>query len=167
VGGIGWAVRDRSARRAEAEREQSLRQTRTAAQVDLILDEVDRLIRAQKWPGALAAAKRAEAALATGEADETTRRRVHDVLSDLELIARLERIRSDSAVIIDGKFDFRNASEAYAQAFLEESGLDRKQGRIAAAVARFQGRPAVAAAVAAALDDWVEVHRILGKPPSA
>jgi tetratricopeptide (TPR) repeat protein len=166
VGSIGWAVRDRAARRAEAEREQSLRQAKTAAQIDLILNEVDRLMGAQKWPAALAAAKRAEAALATGEADEATRRRVHGVLCNLEFVVRLERIRSDSSVVIDGKFDFRRASEAYAQAFLEY-GLDRDQGPIAAGVVRLQGRPAVAAAVAAALDDWVEVHRSLGKPPSA
>src|SRR5262249_3922226 len=59
VAGVGWVVRDREVRRA-----------RVADQVALILDEVDRLEWAQKWPEALAAAKRAEAALAGGEADE-------------------------------------------------------------------------------------------------
>src|SRR5262249_59736633 len=49
VGTVGWAVRDQAAR-----------EHRVAAQVEIILEEVDRLERGQKWPEALAAAGRAK-----------------------------------------------------------------------------------------------------------
>src|SRR5205085_12180135 len=59
--GVGWAVRDRSAREAEAAREQGERQAKVGGQVESIFAEVDRLEKEQKWPEALAAAPRAEA----------------------------------------------------------------------------------------------------------
>ena len=55
--GIGWTFRDRVARQA-----------RVSEQIELILDEVGRLEQEQKWTEALAAAKRASAVLASGEA---------------------------------------------------------------------------------------------------
>ncbi len=55
--GIGWMFRDRVARQA-----------RVSEQIELILDEVGRLEQEQKWTEALAAAKRASAVLASGEA---------------------------------------------------------------------------------------------------
>ena len=70
--GVGWAVRDRSAREAEAARQQAERQAKVAGQVESIFAEVDRLEKEQKWPEALAAARRAEAAVAGGEADAET-----------------------------------------------------------------------------------------------
>ena len=50
AGVIGWTVRDHEARR-----------TKLAGQLDLILDEVQQYEAKQKWPEALAAARRAEA----------------------------------------------------------------------------------------------------------
>ena len=91
--GIGWAVRDRAAREAEAARQQAERQAKVAGQVELILAEVDRLKKEQKWPEALAAARRAEAAVTGGEADAATAERVRERLKDLEFIDRLEQIR--------------------------------------------------------------------------
>ncbi len=46
---IGYAVRDRSAMRAEADREQDERQKRLSAKVNLILLEVDRQMEQQNW----------------------------------------------------------------------------------------------------------------------
>src|SRR5262249_19306447 len=63
AGSIGWAARDRDARRA-----------RLTGQVELFLDEVDRLEREQKWPEALAAAERAEGGLGRGGAGGIDRR---------------------------------------------------------------------------------------------
>src|SRR5579885_344910 len=70
--GDGWAVRDRAAREAEAARQLAERQAKVAGQVESILAEVDLLEKQQQWPEALAAARRAEAALAGGEADAAT-----------------------------------------------------------------------------------------------
>jgi serine/threonine protein kinase/tetratricopeptide (TPR) repeat protein len=78
--GVGWAVRDRAARR-----------THVTTQVELILADVDRLAGEQKWLEALAAARRAEAVLAGGEADVATTQRVRQRLKDLEFFDQPEQ----------------------------------------------------------------------------
>ena len=95
--GVGWVVRDRSAREAEAARQQRERQAKVAGAVESIFGEEDRLETEQKWPEALEAARRAEAAAAGGEADPATAEQVHRRLKDLEFISRLERIRLEDA----------------------------------------------------------------------
>src|SRR5689334_5030602 len=92
---VGWTVRDRAARQANV-----------AGQVESILDEVDRLEREQKWPDALTAVRRAEAAAAGGQADTATAQRVRQRLKDLEFIDRLDQIRMKRATWIEGTFDF-------------------------------------------------------------
>src|SRR5205823_6002569 len=115
----GWAVRDRSAREAEAARQQEERQAKVAGAVESIFAEVDRLEKEQKWPEALAAARRAEAAVAGGEADLATAERVRQRLKDLEFIDRLERIRIQQAppLVKGTHFDYAPADREYAQAF--------------------------------------------------
>src|SRR5205807_6824038 len=81
-GGVGWAVRDRVARHAKV-----------AGQVESILADVNRLEGEQKWPEALAAARRAEAAAAGGEADAATLERVRRVLPALHIVARRAEVR--------------------------------------------------------------------------
>ncbi len=95
--GVGWVVRDRSAREAEAARQRRERQAKVAGEVESIFGEVDRLEKEQKWPEALEAARRAEAAVAGGEADPSIAGRVHQRLKDLAFIDRLERIRMEDA----------------------------------------------------------------------
>src|SRR5205814_459264 len=56
--GAGWAVRDRSAREAEAAQQQAARQAKVAVQVESIFADVDRLEKEQRWPEALEAARR-------------------------------------------------------------------------------------------------------------
>jgi serine/threonine protein kinase len=77
---IGWALRDRSAREAEAARQQRERQAKVAGQVELILDEVDNFETQQRWPEALAALRRAAAVVAGGDADDATAERVRQGL---------------------------------------------------------------------------------------
>ena len=93
VGGVGWALRDRAAQRAEVAREKTARQERVTTQVELLLADVDRLMQEQQWPEAFVAAKRAEAALAGGDAPQDVQARVRQLVTDLELVARLEEIR--------------------------------------------------------------------------
>jgi len=140
--GIGWVLRDRSAR-----------QSRTRAQVELILTEVDELGRAQNWAQALDVARRAEAAVATGTADSAIEWRVRELLKDLELIDRLERIRMDSATTVGGEFDLAGPDREYGQAF-REYGLDLDVVPVQASIERLKARPGIAVALAAALDDW-------------
>src|SRR5262249_41999719 len=101
---VGWAVRDRSAREAEAARQQAERQAKVAGQIESIFAEVDRLETEQKWPEALAVARRAEAAVAGGEADAGATQQVRARVKDLEFIDRLEHIRMQRATWVEGTF---------------------------------------------------------------
>ncbi len=153
--GVGWMARDRDAR-----------QTRLAAQVQLILDDVDRLMEQQEWPEALVAAERAEAAAQSGDAAEATGQQVRAILTDLRFIDRLEQIRMQSAVIVDGKFDRVGADREYARAF-REHGADVDQLTVETSIARLNSRPEMAVALAAALDEWILDRRIVSKDDAA
>jgi tetratricopeptide (TPR) repeat protein/serine/threonine protein kinase len=163
---IGWAVRDRAAREQAAAKERLDQQDRLTTQVELILEDVDRLEREQKWPEALAAAGRAEAVLAGGEAGDSIQQRVRDVRRDLDFVARLDRIRQTVANNVEGKFNDREGAREYALAF-RDYGVDVNALPPAEAVARLRGKPALAMAIAAALDDWVLVRVILGEEKTA
>jgi tetratricopeptide (TPR) repeat protein/serine/threonine protein kinase len=149
-GGI-WVALDRTAR-----------QQRLTVRVEQILGDVDRLERDQKWPEALAAAGRAEEVLASGEADDATRRRVRDVKHGLAFVAELDRIRQERAASVNGQFNHAGASRDYAKAF-RDYGMDMESLPVEEASARLRGNSALAAPVAAALDDWVEARHALGE----
>jgi serine/threonine protein kinase/tetratricopeptide (TPR) repeat protein len=165
--GIGWAVRDRSAREAEAARQQGERQAKVAGQVESIFAEVDRLEREQKWPEALAAARRAEAAVAGGEADAATAQRVRERLKGHEFLDRLEQIRMLRATTgDDGMFNDAGADREYARAF-RDYGVDVEELPIEASIDRLKARPALAVPLAAALDDWVDARRRVSEQDTA
>jgi tetratricopeptide (TPR) repeat protein len=162
-GGGGWVLRDRAAREQQAAKERQDREQRLTAQVELILADVDRLEREQKWPEAQAAAGRAEAALAGGEADETVRQRVQDARRDLAFVAELDRIRQEQATWGEGKPKYATrAVRDYARAF-REYGVDVEALPAGEVVARLRAKPALAVALAVALDDWVNFQRGLGE----
>jgi tetratricopeptide (TPR) repeat protein len=156
--GAGWAVRDRAAHVAEVARERADRQTKVAAQVELILADVDRLMQEQKWDAALAVVKRAEAAVTGGEAEAETAQRVRALVNDLEFIDRLEQIRMQRATIVEGKFDHARAVHEYTRAF-RDYGVDVEELAVETSIDRLKARPALAIPLAAALDDWVYVRR--------
>jgi serine/threonine protein kinase/tetratricopeptide (TPR) repeat protein len=156
--GLGWAVRDRSAREAEAARQQAARQEKVAGQVESIFAEADRLEGEQKWPEALVTARRAEAAVAGGEADAATTQRVRQRLRDLEFIDRLEQIRMHRLRLVEGKIALPGADQDYARAF-RDYGVDVEGLAVEASIERLKARPGLAIPLAAALDDWVLVRR--------
>ena len=158
--GAGWAWRDRSARQAEAAQQQAARHGKAAGQVESIFAEVDRLEGEQKWPEALAAARRAGAVVAGGEADADTEQRVRQRLMDLEFIDRLEHIRMQAATWIERSFDYRGAVRDYAQAF-RDYGVNVEELPIEASVDRLRARATLAIPLAAALDDWVNLRRFV------
>jgi tetratricopeptide (TPR) repeat protein len=145
--GIGWAVRDQAAR-----------QSRIGAQVDLVLGEVEQLAKEQKWPEALAVARRAEA-LTTSGADGAIQERVRQVLNDLQMVARLEELRLREALASEpgAKID-EGRSHLYAAAF-RDFGVDIEALPAEESTARLRARPAVAIGLATALDDWSRVRR--------
>jgi serine/threonine protein kinase/tetratricopeptide (TPR) repeat protein len=156
--GIGWALRDRQAREAEIARQQSERQLRLTAQVNKNLAEADRLMSEQKWPEALAATRRAEAAVAGGEAGAATVEQVRQYLKDVQFVDRLEQIRLERATWVEGKPDNAGADEDYSRAF-REHGVDTEALTLGAAIDRLRTRSELAIPLAAALDDWVDARR--------
>jgi serine/threonine protein kinase/Tfp pilus assembly protein PilF len=160
--GGGWAFRDRQAREDAVSKERRDRETRLMERVEKILDEVDQLARARKWPEALAAAKRAEAALADGDAGDAIQKRVADTRRYAAFVDRLDRIRHDSADFDDPKHNHRRAARDSALAF-REYGVDVDAMPSEEVVARFATNPALAVAVAAALDNWAEDCRVPSK----
>jgi serine/threonine protein kinase len=111
LGGVaGYTISERAAREA-----------RVTTQVELILAESDRLMQEQKWPEALAAAKRAEPLIAASEADEETQGRIRQVLADLELVQRLElaQLLESQSAEKGQTWNFAGAERAYASAFAE------------------------------------------------
>jgi serine/threonine protein kinase/Flp pilus assembly protein TadD len=153
--GGGWVIRDRAAR-----------EQRLTAQVELILDDVDALEREQKWPEARAAVGRAEPALAGGEARDAIRRRVSEARRDVAFVAELDRIRQDRATLVGGDLNNAGAARDYARAF-RDYGVDIETLPADEAVARLRARTALTVPIAAALDDWVEVRRVLGERESS
>jgi tetratricopeptide (TPR) repeat protein len=145
TGGIGWALRDRAYRQAEVTR-----------QVALILDEVDRLEREQKWPEALDLARRANAVLAGGDGDRASQARARQTVADLEMVARLEEVRlqgSELPVEPGGRLATRETALRYEEAF-RDYGVDVEALPAAEATARLRSRGSIAAPLAEALDDW-------------
>jgi eukaryotic-like serine/threonine-protein kinase len=164
--GVGWAMRDRSARETEAARQQGERQAKATGQVESAFAEVDRLEREQKWPEGLAAARRAEAVVAGAEADAATAERVRARLKDLEFVDRLEQVRMQAATWVGRNFDYAGADREYARSF-REYGVDVEALAVETAVERLRARPALATPVAAALDDWAQVHWSLRRDGAA
>jgi tetratricopeptide (TPR) repeat protein len=156
TGSIGWNVRDRTARQAKV-----------SGQLELILDEVARLEQAEKWSEALVAARRAEPALAAGEAPPDIQQRVRQALADLELVQRLDEIRAQSGTAWGSWRDPRRdptlnalavqAEQDYAAAF-RGAEIDVDTLSVEEAAKRITARGAIAAAVLPALDDWVAVR---------
>jgi serine/threonine protein kinase/tetratricopeptide (TPR) repeat protein len=153
--GGGWVIRDRAAR-----------EQRLTGQVELIMDDVDRLERAGKWAEAQAAAERAWTAVEGGEADDALRRRVGGVRRDLAFVARLDGIRQEHALHLEGRQNDAGPARDYPLAF-RDYGVDVEALPVEEAVARLGGKPALAAPIATALDDWVGARVGLGEGEAA
>jgi superkiller protein 3 len=169
-GTIGWAVRDRAAeraeRQAEAERERTARQARVTAQAQLFLADVERLAKEEQWDDALAAANRADAVLAVGEARHAMHENVRQAVKELETVRRLEQIWMERAALRDGDFDHAATVDAYARAF-REFGVHVETLPTDAALTRLGAHRRIALPLAAALDQWAEARlNVFGRDDS-
>ena len=174
-GGVGWAMRDRTAREEQLAQERTARQAKISGQLEMILKDVARLEQAEKWADALVSARRAEPALATGEAPPDIQERARQTLVDLELVRQLDEIRAQSGTVWgSGPQEISaaglgsrvaEADQKYTAA-LRQAGIDIDALPVKEAVDRLTARRAIAAALVPALDDWVAV-RSLGKDEGA
>ena len=159
-GSIGWAVRDRAATSQQLAAQRADRQAKRDQKVVQLLNETDLHYRAGQHSEAMAAVRQAEAVLADGETKAELNERVGRWRADLEMVARLEKIRLERATLSeDGKLDWSGADRAYAQAFhqygldIESSDLEGLKDQLASI--------RIAVELAVALDDWASVRRQL------
>jgi eukaryotic-like serine/threonine-protein kinase len=135
AGSIGWAMRDREARRAVV-----------AARFEQVLQESERLYREGRLPEATAAAKKARELLESGGGGEESQRQLRDWLADLDMVARLEDIRFRwQDWVRPGALDYPEAFRSY--------GIDMDALTPAEAAARIVARP-IRVDLAVALDLW-------------
>jgi tetratricopeptide (TPR) repeat protein/tRNA A-37 threonylcarbamoyl transferase component Bud32 len=139
----GWAWRDRA-----------VQQATIAGRVDQILDESEALYQQRKLPDATQIARNALALAEGGAGDSELARRARDWLKDLDMVARLEEIGTDS------DRDPMPIPVAYGQAF-REYGIDIEALTPEEAAARIASRP-IRVDLATALDRWGNVVRRKG-----
>jgi serine/threonine protein kinase/Flp pilus assembly protein TadD len=139
-GGIGWVANDYAAR-AEP----------TGKAIRRALGEADALQR-RRPPDALAAARRALAALAGGHADAELCRRVEARVNDLKMLARLEEVRLEAISYTDSPRDRESFDLRFREVFHEFS-RDVEPGS-AEEVGESLRNSTVVGELAAFLDDW-------------
>jgi serine/threonine protein kinase/Flp pilus assembly protein TadD len=138
-------------------------QKRAAAdrEVERSLQEAALLQDQAKWREAIAAARRAEGILATGDVSPELQARVREVQADLEMVQTLEQIRLEQAAVKDDRFDIAGADASYEKAFraygihLDALGTEQAGARLAGTAIRVQ--------LAAGLDNWALARRGAGK----
>jgi tetratricopeptide (TPR) repeat protein len=159
---IGWAVRDREALREQVAHDQAVRQTRVEGEARQALQEVETFYRADKLPEARGALQRGEALLAGSEGAGELQHQLRQWRTDLALVARLEEIRIEQTAVRNDHFDHASADSAYQKAF-REYGLDVEALDPEKAAAGVRAS-AIRASLMAALDDWMLVKWVGGRP---
>ncbi len=155
-GALGWAVRDRIAHQEEAAKEKASRRARLAEEIAHALDETANQHQRGRLHEALAAVKRAEGLLASGDGNEELRPRVQAWRADLDMVRELQeavmlRFLVDAA---RSYFNPEMAVSAYRRAF-QAYGIDEESMTVEQAVQRIQDRPpAVQIALIEGLDYW-------------
>jgi hypothetical protein len=139
---LGWNLRDWQARRTEAE-----------AGVVEALEAAEPKLRQgnPRDPELIAAARKADALLASGVVRTELRQQVENLLADLAMLAKLEDIRLEQTAVKDDHFDTAAADPAYAQAF-RDYDIDVEMLGVQEAAAWIRQRP-ITVYLAAALDD--------------
>jgi serine/threonine protein kinase/Tfp pilus assembly protein PilF len=157
AGSIGWAVRDRAVRVAEAHWAEAIRLEAIEEQAINALDEATALQDRAKWAEALEAAKRAEGFLAA-EGSQELHARVRQVRKDLEMLLHLDEIRLPRPVRgVERTYDVAGADASFAQAF-REYGIDLESLEPGEAAERIRSR-SIRLELAVALDAWAELRR--------
>jgi tetratricopeptide (TPR) repeat protein len=145
AGVVGWEARDR------AERQNTLDQ-----HISRALDEVASAYKRGDLTEARAAALRAEGLLASGTSGEELQQRTRQWLTDVQMVAELDRIRLERAAgRKDGSFDRPRAKRGYRAAFARY-GLDLESLEHDEAARRIK-TSAIADRLIATLDDWALV----------
>jgi tetratricopeptide (TPR) repeat protein len=140
-GAIGWVANDRATRTQ-----------RTIEEIGTALKESADWQERRNVPAALAAARRAQAALAGGHANLALTRRVEMRANDLDLLAKLEDARQDATASKDSHFDEEHVDQRCYD-ILRQFNLDLEV-RSAADIGSQLRDSSVAPELASFLDKW-------------
>jgi tetratricopeptide (TPR) repeat protein len=180
AGGMGWAVRDRTAREEGIERERLAREVALDQVVKQTLDETRPLMEQRKWPEALDVVERADKLLAVAGRVERPPRLL-ELRKDLSMAERLEHIYGGlkpgrmALVSVAGGAGTTGMTQAEQNSAEEEFYWGREQGprfakefrefgidlevlAPAEAAARL-GRTNIGPALVQALDQWAAMHK--------
>jgi Flp pilus assembly protein TadD len=153
-----WRDREAADRRAEQARlagerdgQKQLREERARAGVEAALARLPDLYPRGLWKQAEERLDEADALLGP-DGDPDLRGKVAAARRDTAFVVRLDRIRLDKIVAVDGKVDLASAPPKYAAAF-RGYGLDVAAGDVADLARRLNASP-VREYLLAALDDW-------------
>ena len=105
-----------------------------------------------RWLEALEAAQHAESLLQLAVGRPDLRQRAQAIVSDMEMLRELEKIRLDEIGVKDDHYDTSPADARYARAF-REYGINVENLEASAAGDRIRARP-IYLELAAALDHW-------------
>jgi eukaryotic-like serine/threonine-protein kinase len=156
-GYAGWVARDREARDEQDAIERADRRRVREQQINDALAQVEKWYDRKSLPDAFAELKRAEDLLAGGELERELSRRVKRWRSDLEMAARLRKVRRDqeSAKIQPRGWDidYSIADVGYGRAF-RDYGIDLASLSSAEAAKRISASR-IRDALLVALDDWL------------
>jgi tetratricopeptide (TPR) repeat protein len=123
TGGIGWAVRDRTAQEERIEAERRVREEALDQTVETILNDTGSLIDQGKWPEALAAVQRADKLLeVAGRAERPTR--LLELRKELTMAERLEHIYRQPVGELKAKLPIPG------QAIVQASGNEHEYSQI-------------------------------------
>jgi tetratricopeptide (TPR) repeat protein/serine/threonine protein kinase len=155
VGSLGWAVRDRAARDEQAARERAAQRLLIEEGARRALDLSDEYLHKGKWHEARVEARRADSILASGPAPEELRQRTAERLADLDMVLRLEAIRTADPENAAG-YPGAAADKTYTDLF-REYGIDVERPDVEE-VGRQIGRRAIRLELALALDSWAGLY---------
>jgi tetratricopeptide (TPR) repeat protein len=145
-GSVGWVLRDRAARQAEAE-----------LPVTAAIDEAERLLGQHKVRAALSAAERADGLLVQFGGHTRLSPQVRQLGKDLRMRVTLEEIRLTQAAVKDNHFDLAGADRLFASAF-RDYGIDVDALPPAEAAARVRASR-ITDDLVAALDAWAMARK--------
>src|SRR5262245_10591584 len=146
---IGWVARDRAARQRQLNHD-----------IELALAEAEQKQGVGNWPEARAADLRARSFLASGGEGERFQQRLADLLANLDMVARIEELRSDQITVGNEHFSLDGVEARFAQAF-RNHGIDVEALPEEDAAARIREQP-IRADLIAALDEWARRRRGTG-----
>jgi tetratricopeptide (TPR) repeat protein len=158
VSSLGWALRDRAARDEQAAGERAAQRLLIEEGARRALDLSDEYLHQRRWHESQVEARRADSILASGPAPEDLRQRAAERLADLDMVLRLEAVRTaepENFVTLGGDVTDKVYTDLFRKYGIDVERLDAEE------VGRRIRRRDIRLELALALDTWARL-RITG-----